>query len=335
MKRKLTADPNTGFGVNGNESGTRFYRRDGTPNIIRTGVSFFDRFSWYHTLLLMPLLEFIFLIFVAFVLINVLFACIYFIIGIDHLGGITRGSALKNFVETFFFSTQTFTTVGYGRISPIGFLASAVSAFEAFVGLLSFAIATGLFYGRFSRPQAFLRFSENAIVGPYRDITALMFRTVPFKNNNLTDAEVKLTLGMRVKEDDRYINRFYPLELELSKVNALVMNWTVVHPITENSPLHGMSLQEMQESRAELLVYIKAFDDAFSNTVIARTSYTASEIIFGAKFKFMYHPSADGSATVMRIEFLDEIERVKLPELSGGLDLDKIPPVNVVEKKEI
>ena len=142
-----------------------------------------------------------------------------------------------------------------------------------------------------------LRFSENAIVGPYKDITALMFRTVPFKNNNLTDAEVKLTLGMRVKEDDRYINRFYPLELELSKINALVMNWTVVHPITENSPLHGMSLQEMQESRAELLVYIKAFDDAFSNTVIARTSYTASEIIFGAKFKFMYHPSADGSAT--------------------------------------
>ena len=335
MKRKLTADPNTGFGVNGNESGTRFYRRDGTPNIIRTGVSFFDRFSWYHTLLLMPLLEFIFLIFAAFILINVLFACIYFIIGIDHLAGISRGSALKNFVETFFFSTQTFTTVGYGRISPIGFLASAVSSFEAFVGLLSFAIATGLFYGRFSRPQAFLRFSEKAIVGPYKDITALMFRTVPFKNNNLTDAEVKLTLGMRVKEDDRYINRFYPLELELSKVNALVMNWTVVHPITENSPLHGMSLQEMQENRAELLVYIKAFDDAFSNTVIARTSYTASEIIFGAKFKFMYHPSADGSATVMRIEFLDEIERVKLPELSGGLDLDKIPPVNVVEKKEI
>ena len=122
----------------------------------QTGVGFFDRFSWYHTLLLMPLLEFVFLIFVAFVLINILFACIYFIIGIDHLGGISRGSPLKNFVETFFFSTQTFTTVGYGRISPIGFLASAVSALEAFVGLLSFAIATGLFYGRFSRPQASL-----------------------------------------------------------------------------------------------------------------------------------------------------------------------------------
>jgi inward rectifier potassium channel len=283
----------------------------------------------------MPIWQFILLIFAGFILINILFACIYFTIGVDHLGGIAKGSPLKNFVETFFFSTQTFTTVGYGRISPIGMLASAMSAFEAFVGLLSFAIATGLFYGRFSRPQAFLRFSDNAIIGPYKKITALMFRTVPYKNNNLTDAEVKLTLAMRVKEDDKYINRFYPLELELSKINALVMNWTIVHPITENSPLHGMSMQEMQQNKVELLVYIKAFDDAFSNTVIARTSYTAAEIIYGAKFKFMYHPSADGSATVMRIEQVSDIEKAELPELSGGLDLDKIPPINIIEKKEI
>jgi inward rectifier potassium channel len=283
----------------------------------------------------MPMWQFILLVFAGFILINLLFASIYFIIGIDHLGGINKGSPLKNFVEVFFFSTQTFTTVGYGRISPIGVLASAVAAFEAFVGLLSFAIATGLFYGRFSRPQAFLRFSQNAIISPFREMTGLMLRTVPYKNNNLTDAEAKVTLGMRVKEDDRFVNRFYPLELELSKINALVMNWTIVHPITENSPLYGMSLHEMQQNRAEILVYIKAFDDAFSNTVIARTSYSAAEIIFGAKFKFMYHPSADGSATVMRIEQLSEIERVKLPELSSGPDLDEIPSVNVIEKKKI
>ncbi|MGO4818926.1 ion channel [Flavobacterium sp. W22_SRS_FP1] len=109
--------------------------------------------------------------------INFVFASIYYGIGIEHLDGIASSdSEWSKFGQAYFFSTQTFTTVGYGHISPTGFLTSSLLSAEALIGLLSFAIATGLFFGRFSRPTAFLKFSHNAVVGPYGDISGLMIR---------------------------------------------------------------------------------------------------------------------------------------------------------------
>lgn len=305
------------------------------PILSKKGVGIFDRYSWYHTLLLMPMWKFLLLIFTGFIIVNIFFAAIYYIIGIDHLGGVNTGSPFKDFVEAFFFSAQTFTTVGYGRINPVGFLASAVSAFEAFMGLLCFAIATGLFYGRFSRPQAFIRFSDQAVIAPYKDITAIMFRIVPYKNNYLTDAEVKLTLALKVKENNKEVSRFYPLELELSRINAFIMNWTIVHSIDEKSPLSGMTMEDMKQNKAELLVFVKAFDDAFSNTVIARSSYAVEDIVFGARFKFMYHPSEDGTTTIMWINQLSEIEKAELPPLLKVENPDELVPADSIGKKKV
>ena len=104
--------------------------------------------------------------FLGYLLINLVFAIIYYFIGIEHLTGIDKSSPLQEFIDVFFFSSQTFTTVGYGRIAPVGFLASLMATLEAFLGLLGFAIATGLFFGRFSRPRAFLKFSKVALIAP-------------------------------------------------------------------------------------------------------------------------------------------------------------------------
>jgi inward rectifier potassium channel len=309
------SENNTGFGANSENSAGRFYNRDrGKANIAKRGVDILNRYSWYHTMLGMNRGKFLFLIFVMYVLINLVFAGIYYLTGIQNLAGIHTGSAWKNFSEVFFFSAQTFTTVGYGRISPVGFLTSSISTFEAFLGLLSFAIATGLFYGRFSRPQAFLKFSHNALVAPYKDGTALMFRMSPYKNNILSEAEVKLTIAMQVEEGGKMENKFYTLDVEISKVNSLVLSWTVVHPINEKSPLYGFYETDIKNTRMEMLVFIKAFDEVFSNTVVARTSYISSEIIWGAKFKIMYHPSEDKMTTVLNLDKLNEFNRVELPD---------------------
>ena len=131
--------------------------------------------------------------------------------------------------------------MGYGRISPTGFVTSLVATFEAFLGLLSFAIATGLFYGRFSRPQAFLKYSRHAPISPYKEGIALMLRMAPAKNNSLSEVEVKLTAALRLDESGKYMNRFYPLTLEFSKVNGLTLSWTLVHPIDERSPLYNLT----------------------------------------------------------------------------------------------
>lgn len=314
VSQGLKSEDNTGFGTNSSYSGGRFYNRAGRANVSLRGVNIFSRYSWYHTMLEMPGTKFLALLFIIYILVNLLFAGVYYAIGIEHLAGVNTGSSLKNFTEVFFFSTQTFTTVGYGRISPTGFLTSAVATFEAFLGLLSFAIATGLFYGRFSRPQAFLKFSHNALITPYKNGIALMFRMAPYKNNRLSEAEVKITVAMQAEEEDKRSNRFYNLNLEISKINALALSWTVVHVIDDKSPLYNFSLQDMMNAKAEILVFVKAFDEVFSNTVMTRSSYIASEIIWGAKFKIMYQPSADKTTTVLDMNKLNDFEKVKIPE---------------------
>lgn len=309
--RSLKSEDNTGFSVNSNNSSGRFYKREGGANVTKKGVSLLHRYSWYHTLLGMKQGKFLLLLLLIYTLINVLFAGIYYLIGIEHLAGVKSGSPLKNFSEVFFFSAQTFTTVGYGRISPTGFLTSAVSTFEAFLGLLSFAIATGLFYGRFSRPQAFIKFSHNALIAPYKDGIALMFRMSPYKNNKLSEAEVKLTMGMQVEENGKMTNKFYNLDMEISTLNALVLSWTIVHPIIEKSPLYGFSAEDIKNTRIEVFAFAKAFDEVFANMVVARTSYVSEEIVWGAKFKLMFYPGNE--KTILNLDMLNDFERVEIP----------------------
>jgi inward rectifier potassium channel len=248
-----------------------------------------------------------------YVAINFIFASIYYGIGIEHLNGISNvDSEWVKFGQAYFFSAQTFTTVGYGHISPSGFLTSALSAGEALIGLLSFAIATGLFFGRFSKPTAFLKFSHNAIIAPYGENTALMIRITPFKNTNFTDAEAIMTLGMSIEENGRMTNKFYALELELDRINALTLSWTLVHPITENSPLYKFTNTDFKNTNGEILVFIKTFDDMFSNTVAARTSYTFDEVVYGAKFEPMYTRSTDNSKTILNLDKLNVFKNVDL-----------------------
>ncbi|MBP4138812.1 ion channel [Flavobacterium geliluteum] len=310
---KAQTDKNSGFGTNANSYGGRFVNKNGTPNIEKTGMHFLRRISWYHTMIDMPNWKFMLILFSFYISINFVFAVIYYAIGIEHLDGIAKsGSEWTQFGQAYFFSAQTFTTVGYGHISPTGFLTSALSAAEALIGLLSFAIATGLFFGRFSKPTAFLKFSHNALISPYGEGKALMIRLVPFKNTNFTDAKANITLGMSVEEDGKRTNAFYTLDLELNSINALSLSWTLVHPITESSPLYNFTEEDFKETHGEILVFITTFDDMFSNTVAARTSYTFEEIIYGAKFETMYNRSKDGSKTILHLDKLNHYNSVNL-----------------------
>jgi len=305
INSRARTEINSGFGANASDYGGRFVNKDGQPNISKSGIPFFERISWFHSMLSMPGWKFLLIILGFYIAVNLIFAGIYYLNGVEHLYGMSASSELENFAEAFFFSTQTFTTVGYGRISPTGFTTSAIAAVEALFGLLSFAIATGLFYGRFSRPRAYVRFSHHALIAPYKEITALMMRVAPFKNARLTDAEVSVILGMAVEENGKTVNKFFPLELEYKKVNALNLSWTIVHPINEDSPLYRFSSTDFAESNGEIIVLFKAFDDMFSNTVVARSSYTFNEVVVGAKFEPMYHRDEAASRTVLNLDKLN------------------------------
>ncbi len=309
INNNAQTDKNSGFGTNAESYGGRFVNKNGTANVEKRGMNLFRRISWYHTMIDMPNWKFMLILFSFYIVINFIFAVIYYAIGIEHLDGIEQSqSILKQFGQAYFFSAQTFTTVGYGHISPTGFLTSALSAAEALIGLLSFAIATGLFFGRFSKPTAFLKFSHNALISPYGENKGLMIRLVPFKNTNFTDATAKITLGLSIEENGVQVNKFYSLDLELDKINALTLSWTLVHPITKNSPLYNFTEEDFKKIHGEILVFITTFDDMFSNTVAARTSYTFDEIIYGAKFVTMYNRSKNASKTILHLDKLNQYE---------------------------
>lgn len=313
INSKAKAETNSGFGTNASSYGGRFINKDGSANIRKRGLHLLHRISWYHTMIDLPRWKFMGILVGFYMLMNFIFACLYYLIGIKYLDGIDpTGSEWVKFGKAYFFSAQTFTTVGYGHISPSGFLTSMLAAIEALVGLLSFAIATGLFFGRFSKPTAFIKFSHNALIAPYRDGRAIMMRMTPYKNTNLTDAEAKVTVGMTVEENGVMTNKFYTLDLEMSRITSLSLSWTLVHPITENSPFYGFTRSDFENIEGEVLVFVKTFDDMFSTTVATSTSYTFQEFVYGAKYELMYSENEDNTKTILHLDKLNSFYKVEM-----------------------
>jgi inward rectifier potassium channel len=316
----LKINNDTGFGNNASNYGGRFINRDGSFNLQKEGVPFLRRFSIYHSMLTLPRWKFMGVIVLFFLCINLAFAFLYLSTGIDQLQGVIATTNWGKFKEAYFFSTETFTTVGYGRVNPVGDGANFIASIEAMMGFLSFAIATGLIFGRFSRPQAFLIFSNRALISPYKDGTALMFRFAGYKDKHtLTDVELRVNIGLQIQQDKGPAEyRYYDLALERSKVESLPMNWTVVHPIDDKSPLNGFSLEDMRVADVEIYVLIRGFDDVYSNFVQQRTSYTYQEINFNAKFVPMYRESDDGKTTILELHKLNAFNELGQDRLAAA-----------------
>lgn len=301
---------NTGLNSSVTAKYARFVNKDGTANVVNKSDSLFDRYSVYNYLINLSNWKFVFLVFGFYTLINFLFALIYYFFCIPYLHGIEVGTPLETFEEAYFFSSQTLTTVGYGRISPIGFFANTIASLEALIGILTLAIITGLLYGRFVKPKAYIRFTQKGVIAPFKEGKAFMFRMAPIKNAMLSEVSVQVAASMMINEHNKMINKYYQLPLQIESLNSLYITWTVVHPIDENSPLFNLSTNDFKDADLEIIVYLKAFDEDFSNTVIARTSYTYDEIVMDAKFVPVFYDSPEGKGTIVDLKKLDEYKTV-------------------------
>lgn len=281
-----------GLGTKTTFSGYRSLNKDGSFNVRKTNVPFFERFNFFHSLISMSWVKFIILITLGYFIVNVIFASIYIIIGTDSLTGIIGKSKLDNFIEAFFFSAQTLTTLGYGRVAPVGLAANSIAALESMLGLLAFALVTGMLYGRFSKPSAKIMYSSNAVIAPFQDINAFMFRVVNPQRNQLIEVEASVTISMKRENSEQ--RSYFPLELERTKVVFFPYMWTIVHPINNTSPLYQLNETEVIAKDAEIIIMIKAFDESFSQTVYSRYSYKAFEILWGKKFAYILKQEKEG-----------------------------------------
>jgi inward rectifier potassium channel len=298
-----------GFGTKAVENSRRLLNADGSFNVKRKGLPFFRTYDVYHTLISMSWRKFSLALIAVYLSVNIIFALLYSWAGISELTGSMGQTAFDKFLDDFFLSTQTITTLGYGRISPLGHTASLIAAVEAMAGVLGFAVITGLLYGRFSRPHAKILYSETGVIAPYRGGSGVMFRIANMRSTQLIEAEVQVVLSM-LKPDGKS-RTFDGIKLERNTINFLALSWTIVHPIDEESPLYGMSEEQFRKTDAEFIVLLKAFDDTFSQTVYSRSSYKYHEIKWGAKFRSII--SGDGGMSILDLGGIGETDPAELP----------------------
>jgi inward rectifier potassium channel len=300
-----------GFGTKVGAPAERMLNQDGSFNVIRRGVKGQGVMNLYNSLITMPWPRFAFFLLAYFFFVNLLFAGLYTLAGFESLGGDMGETYSEKFWNAFFFSAQTITTVGYGHIHPVGTAGNIIAAIESLTGLLGFALATGLLYGKFSRPVAKINFSDTAIIAPYKDITAFMFRIANMRNNQLMDLSINVNFSMVSEIDGKKERRFSTFKLERESIKFFPTSWTIVHPIDEDSPLHGITKEQLIAGNPEILILLSAFDDTFSQTVHSRTSYKGHEIIWGAKFKTMMGTPQNGNS-VLLLDKISDIEMVDL-----------------------
>jgi len=294
-----------GFGYKATQNAKNIINKDGSSNVVHVNkkrnlddlYSFFIDISWF---------KFFFLILLSYTLLNVLFGLVYTLIGIEEITKST-GNVFSDFLNGFFFSAQTLTTVGYGGIAPHGVTSNLIAAFEAMIGLLSFSFITGLLYGRFSKPKSAIKFSDHIILRDFKDKRAIMFRLMNSRKTVMIAPKISVTLSISDKETSE--KKYYDLGLERASIMYLPTVWTIVHEIDEKSPLYNFTNKEIAALNAELFMLLQYHEESFAQNVYQIYSYSFNDLEVDVRFTSSYKFDEEGY-TVLDHDRLSEVERM-------------------------
>ena len=304
------------------ETRFRMLNRDGTFNVRKTGLPFGARLDLYNALIMMTWLRFYALVLCSFIGLNVMFASVLWTLG-PHT--ITHTEGANRYWEGFFFSVQTFATIGYGVLAPSSTGGNVMVVMISFTGTIYTALATGLLFARFSRPMARIMYSDKALISPFRDGRALMFRVTNMRKSQLIDVQARVILAQMVSNGNERVRRFFLLDIEVDKILFMPQHWTVVHIMDQNSPLYGVTMDDLKAHNSEILVLLSATDDGFSQTVHSRWSYEPDEIVCGGTFTSMFTEPINGRVTV-DLRRLSDWQPAVLPHQ----ELPATPPAPIV-----
>jgi inward rectifier potassium channel len=288
------------------ENRTRFLNSDGSFNVRRKGIFEHGSFSLYHAILNMSWSRFIGFLFVSYVIASAAFTGLYLLCGHAAFASIENLNILQRAREIFFFSVHVITTIGESALEPSNIFAKALLSLESMIGLIGLAVIAGLMFARFSNPAVRIIFSRHAVIAPYKDTTAFMVRLINGRSNELINLTATVTLAMADKNGKR---TFKQLDLEREGILVFPLNWTIVHPITKESSLYGLSKEELVRRSPEFLVAISAVDQDLSKTVYSRHSYIASEVEVGSRFANILERMDDGTV-IVDPKRIHEIEKV-------------------------
>jgi len=254
----------------------------------------------YHLMLVTAWWKILLLFLALFLGLNVAFGLAF------ELTGGVQGAA--TFWELFFFSVQTFSTIGYGMMAPVGFAAQIVTTFEAFVGVLVNAFAAGIVVIKFARPTARVMFSRVMVLTRFDGVPTLMVRMANSRQNQVFDAQVGMFLLRDVRTAEGFaLRRLFDLPLARQHTPFFTLTLTAMHPVDERSPLHGLTREQLMAVRAQIIVTIQGVDESFMTQVHARRYYQAADIVWNAHFADVLAMAPDGRIVVDYRRFHDVV----------------------------
>lgn len=261
----------------------------------------------YHLFLTVSWPRFLALIALVYIAANALFALAY-LAG----GNCLENARPRSFLDAFFFSVQTIATVGYGTVYPRTLYANIIVTIEVLVGLLGFAIVTGLIFAKFSRPTARVLFSRVATVAPFNGISTLMFRAANERRNQILEAQMRMFLVRNeVTAEGQSMRRFHDLRLVRNRTPIFSITWTVMHTIDETSPLYGATTDSLAKVEAEIVITFTGIDETVSQAIHARHSFPAQKILWNMRFVDILSRTPDGKVSIDHDRFHEVVSIYK------------------------
>lgn len=281
----------------------RILKQDGRLNIQGMGAWYSYWRDPYHLLLTIPWIGFSALVVFGYLAANTLFALAY-LAGGDGIENAQPG----NFLDAFFFSVQTMGSIGYGAMYPRTIYANTLVAIESLTGLIGLAIGTGLAFARFSQPTARVVFSRVAVITPQSGVPTLMFRTANKRRNQILEAELRVRLARdEINAEGQFMRRICDLPLVRSQNPSFLLSWTAMHQIDESSPLYGATPEILSEQEASVIITLIGIDETVSQTIHARHTYFASEILWDMQFVDILSRKSNGDRCIDYSRFHDVI----------------------------
>jgi inward rectifier potassium channel len=269
-------------------------RSDRRAQIVRLGVERAWHRDLYHRALRMPWSGFLGLAALVFLGANVAFALLY----LAQPGSIANARP-GSFLDAFFFSVETFATIGYGVLAPATVYANTIMTVETLVGIMLVALTTGVMFARVSHPTARVMFARVAVIAPYRGTPTLMVRIANERTSRIIEAEASLTLVRNERTaEGYYMRRFYDLRLERSHTPIFGMTFQVMHRIDPESPLYGETSESLAEAEVEIVASVIGLEETMAQTVHARASYVCEEVLFGHRYVDIFGFTEDGRRAI-------------------------------------